>query len=276
METIFFGENLGNLFLNEIIKEYDNIDTSHKTNLELIDVTQFIILKGKTSISNPINYSKLFRNYMESKIGVENNYSIIDLIEYGSSINYKDVIVKSVFDSNSLYPNRLFLDSHQQGEYVIDDIQNIIYTTSESLYSKILLEGDYSQYINKRLKNNKSFICDKFYGMSLSPLKIYETYLKYISHNLFEKQLCKDISYNLYYEGDINKLNWETMSFVIDSNSLVVNKEWVKSLILDLFDFNINHVKKHLSLDKYDFENDITGVSPCWKVRDRTSEMVLL
>ena len=27
METVFFGENLGNLFLNEIIKEYDKIDT---------------------------------------------------------------------------------------------------------------------------------------------------------------------------------------------------------------------------------------------------------
>lgn len=276
METVFFGKNLGNLFLNEIIKEYDKIDVSHITNLELVDVTQFIILRGKTSITNPINYSKLFRNYVEDKLGVENKYSIIDLIEYGSSINYKDVIVKSSFDNKSLYPNQLFLNSHQQGEYLIDDTNNIIFTTNESLYSKILLEGDYSHYVNKRLKTNKSFICDKFYGMSLSPFKIYETYLKYISHNLFEKQLCKDISYNLYYEGDIDKLNWETMSFVIDSNSFMVDKEWIKSLILDLFDFNISHVKSHLSMDKYDFENDITGVSPCWKVRDRTSEMILL
>ena len=94
METVFFGKNLGNLFLNEIIKEYDKIDISHITNLELVDVTQFIILRGKTSINNPINYSKLFRNYVEDKLGVENKYSIIDLIEYGSSINYKDVIVK--------------------------------------------------------------------------------------------------------------------------------------------------------------------------------------
>jgi hypothetical protein len=47
------------------------------------------------------------------------------------------------------------------------------------------------------------------------------------------------------------------------------------SLVLDLFDFNYSYIKKHLSLDDYDFSNEILSKDRCWMKRDKTSEMIL-
>ena len=38
---------------------------------------------------------------------------------------------------------------------------------------------------------------DDFYGLSLNLEKIYKFYFKYIAHNLFEKQLCKNITFDI-------------------------------------------------------------------------------
>ena len=62
IETAFFGKNLCNLLSNEIIKEFNTLDSSHTTEIVVVDVEQFTILKGSTSINTPINYSKLFNN----------------------------------------------------------------------------------------------------------------------------------------------------------------------------------------------------------------------
>tara|TARA_R110000868_G_scaffold34151_8_gene123490 strand:+ start:3969 stop:4802 length:834 start_codon:yes stop_codon:yes gene_type:complete len=275
IETAFFGKNLCNLLSNEIIKEFNTLDSSHTTEIVVVDVEQFTILKGSTSINTPINYSKLFRDFVEKNLSIEKSYNVIDLIEYGIKSKSDCININSYFDSTTLYMETPILNLDLQGKYLIDNINNVIFHNNSNLYSELSSKKEYLDYLDKPINDNKLNISEDFYGMDLSNKKIYETYLKYIAYNLLEKQICKDIRFLLYYEGNIENLNWETMSLSIESNSMTVNKDWTKSLILDLFDFNINHIKKHLSLNEYDFKNDIISKDRCWEIRDKTSEMIL-
>ena len=62
METPLFGNNLCNLLSNKVIEEFSKIDLSHKTTIQVINLEQFIVIKGRTSINNPLNYSKIFNS----------------------------------------------------------------------------------------------------------------------------------------------------------------------------------------------------------------------
>ena len=114
------------------------------------------------------------------------------------------------------------------------------------------------------------------YGKHLMSEKIYEIYFKYITFNLFERQILKDITYNFYYKGNMDDISWNDVDLKIDSHSSIVGLEWLHSLILDVFDFNPNSIKKHLSLDEYNFENEIISNDRCWKLNDKVKELILL
>jgi len=275
METPLFGKNLCNLLCNEIIKNYNEIDLNHKTEIKVIDLEQFIVLKGKTSIVNSINYSTIFKSFINNKNNSDRNFNVIDLIEYGVNPSSKLLNIEFNFDERKSY-QILELNNTIQGEYYINYDNNIILHSNHKLFEYIVSEPEFTDFEGKLISNTYPFVSDDIFGKSLNSSKLYEIYLKYISYNLFEKYLCKDVNFKLFYMGEISDLSWENIDFTVDSNSLIVSKDWVKSLILDLFDFNYLEIKKHLSLDDYDFSNEILSNDRCWKKRDKVSEMFLL
>jgi hypothetical protein len=148
--------------------------------------------------------------------------------------------------------------------------------SNDKLFEYLNTLNEYTDFKGDKIQPNYPFVSDSIYGKNLNSSKLYEIYLKYISYNIFEKQICKGIKFNLHYNGNIRNLNWETMEFDVSSDKCIVSEEWLKSLILDLFDFNYKYIKKHLSLDLYDFENEILSKDKCWMIRDKTTEMILL
>jgi hypothetical protein len=66
------------------------------------------------------------------------------------------------------------------------------------------------------------------------------------------------------------------MFFDVECKGNIVSEEWIKSLILDIFDFDINHIKNHLGLGEYNFENEILSNNRCWIKKDKTKDMILL
>lgn len=274
METPLFGKNLCNLLCDLIIKQYGKVDANHKTEIKVIDLQQFIVLKGKTSINNPINYSMIFKSFVEEKNTSDKNFNVIDLIEYG--VNPTSNFINLNINFNSHRDLIIFeLDKSVQGEYTINYDKNLILHNNNKLFEFITQEPEFNGFEGKTISSNYPFVSDNIFGYSLDGPKLYEIYLRYISYNLFEKQLCKDINFELLYTGELKDLNWETMDFKINSNSNIPSIEWITSLILDLFDFDYNHIKKHLSLDEYDFSNEILSKDKCWMLRDKTSEMIL-
>lgn len=273
-ETPLFGKKLCNLLSNKIIQEFDLIDSNHFSEIYVINVNQFIIVKGKTSINNPINYSQLFKSYLLDLSKVENNFNVIDLIEYGSNVKVNFINLNLSLSNKSEF-ELFYLDKDIQGTYDIDLDKNLIFYSNIKLFNDLISNPEYREFDGIKITPNDIYMSDSLYGKSLSGSKVYEIYLKYISHNLFEKHLCKDINFSMFYYGELSELNYETMNFKIDSNTLITSKEWATSLILDLFDFNYKNIKNHLSLDSYDFSNEILSKDRCWMIRDKVGEMFL-
>lgn len=275
MHTILFGNNLCNLLANKVITEFNNIDENHITDINVIDLENFIVIKGKTTINKSINYSKVFKNYFNSLCENDKVFNVIDLIEYGSNqINDLININLSVLSEDNILLNNLNYNS--QGEYHIINTNKTILYSNDKLFEYLNTLNEYTDFKGEKIQPNYPFVSDSIYGKNLNSSKLYEIYLKYISYNIFEKQICKEIKFNLHYNGNIRNLNWETMELDVSADKCIVSKEWLKSLILDLFDFNYKYIKKHLSLDLYDFENEVLSKDKCWMVRDKTTEMMLL
>lgn len=275
METPLFGNNLCNLLSNKVIEEFSKIDLSHKTTIQVINLEQFIVIKGRTSINNPLNYSKIFKSFLVDVFGIDLTFNTIDLVEYGSKIKLDYINLSlNLSDYNDL---KIYnTDLNIQGEYELDFDNQLIIHNNYELFEYIISNYEYKNFNDLIIKADYPFVSEPMFGKSLYSDKVYNIYLKYISYNLFEKQLCKDISFNLTYYGDFEEMNYDNMLLTVDSCSSIVSIDWMKSLILDLFDFNFTHIKKHLSLDNYDFSKEILSKDKCWMLRDKTSEMILL
>ncbi len=273
METILYGKNLCNILVCGIIEEYNDIEINHKTKITLTNVNQFIVLRGTTSIKNPLNYSNLLNSYIERFSDINFNFNVIDLISYNSPPESDFLNIKINHDF-SIYRPEYITELKNQGKF--DVINNTIYHNNNLLLNELKNITDFRDYEDLLVSDFGTYTSDLLYGQDLNSSKVYELFLMYISHNLFEKQLCKDITYEITFKGILSNLDWETMSFNIKSNSCITSKEWLKSLILDLFDFKIESIKNHLSLKDYDFKNEILSNDRCWKIRDKTKEMIML
>lgn len=274
METVLYGTNLCNILVNEIIKEFNSVDKTHISNITLCDLSQFIVLRGETTIQNPLNYSKLFNSFLSELCEIDRNFNIIDLITYNAKSDTNIVDIDVSFTTDLL--SEPLVDTFPLfGYFEIDNSNNLIKHNNQKIYDRVVELPEFKEYSGLSVDHYKPYFSTDYFGKNLMSSKSYITYLKYITYNLFEKQLCKDIRFKLFYSGDINNINWETMSFEVYSESNITKIEWIESLILDLFDFKYSHIKKHLSLDEYDFNNEILSKDKCWMKRDKTSEMML-
>jgi hypothetical protein len=274
--TTLYGKNLTNLLSNKIIEEFNSIDTNHVTNIYVINLGQFIVVKGITTIKNPPNYSQLFSSYCEEILNLNNNFNfnVIDLTEYNYNVKNNVINIDFSVTSNELLKESIKVSNH--GFYDIKTNSNYILHNNQKLFNELILIPEFNNYNGIKQKDNSIYISDKLFGLNLLSEKIYLTFLKYISYNLFEKGLCTDINFKLFHVGNMEDLKWDTMEFEINSKSLIVTNEWIKSLILDLFDFNYISIKKHLSLDNYNFSDEILSNDKCWKKSDMVYEIIVL
>lgn len=275
METLLYGKNLCNLLVNTIINQFNLIDKNHNSEVYVVNLGNFLVTKGKTDVSSPINFSPIFQSYLNEEFNHEFKFNVIDLIEYSSNIKNNLITINEVFTPDKtrrLNP----LDGKTQGYIKIDEDFKTMYSNSESLLNDFCGNSDLIHYKKIIKENEVIFVSDKFFGLSLNSEKSYITYLRYIFFHINEKGLSKKCNFKLYFDGDINNLNWETMLFELKSEDCIVNVNWLKSLILDLFPFDIKEVKKTLDLENYNFENEITKSNVCWKKRDKIGEFILL
>lgn len=275
--TPYYGKNLCNVFANLIIERFNSIDDNHKTKINVVNLNQFLIIKGKTSISSPINYSNLFREYSINNLNLDKSFNVIDLIEYGSIMNTLPIMLHKNYNINVL-PVCNYTDQSLQGFIKTNDKIKIVKYNNSKLFDEISKKTDLTQYDKYICKDNNIFVSDDFFGKNLNGEKLYEIFLNYISYNIFERLLCKDLTLFFHYNGeDFNEISWENIDFRVSSNTLITNKpDWLYSLILDLFDFNPKNIKSHLKLYDYNFECDLTNEKRCWEVRDKVREIFLL
>jgi len=271
----FSSKNLGktfcNLIANKIIQIFDNTE-KNLTEITVTDHGNFIVLNGWTTLKENLNISDLINPYIKSLNG-KRTINIIDLITYNSS-DKKQTKLKKIYSYVSDYSlENVYDDLKTKDSYnlAIDSKNKVVFSNDD-------LSGFNSLKSYKFIKHSQSLpvVSDRFYGLSSFNFeKLYDFYIKYICYNVFEKQLCKDLT--IYFEmTDLDQIDHETVIFDIKSERKMTSLPWMRSMILDLFKLDSKSILEKFNFYELDFEDELLNPSNSqWSVRDMTKEMVL-
>ena len=271
----FSSKNLGktfcNLIANKIIQIFDNTE-KNLTEITVTDHGNFIVLNGWTTLKENLNISDLINPYIKSLNG-KRTINIIDLITYNSSDKKQTKLKKvysyvSDYSLENIYHDLKTIDSY---DLTIDSKNKVVFSNDDLITFNYLKSYKFIKY-NKSLP----VVSDRFYGLSSFNFeKLYDFYIKYICYNVFEKQLCKDLT--IYFEmTDLDQIDHETVIFDIKSERKMTSLPWMKSMILDLFKLNNKSIIEKFNFYELDFEDELLNpLNSQWSVRDMTKEMVL-
>ena len=279
--THYNGKNFVNLLANNLIREIEKETKNHNSEIQIINNKNFIVARGYTSHEEPINISKLFTEYYNELFGLEQVFNVVDLIEYGNKSKQNHIYLNKKFTKDSLKESlitQINKDTDEGLDYRFTantDLGIVLITGNAPTEEIKKYFEDYNYY--KIKEPTETFVSDLYFGKNLRSSKVFEFYLNYITYNIFERGLCKDIEYSFYTEEKFEEINWENIKFEIKSNSSMVSNEWLKSMILDLFPFEPEDIIDRWKLQSYNFEEDILQRrTPVWEIRDKTGEMILL
>ena len=279
--THYNGKNFVNLLANNLIREIEKETKNHNSEIQIINNKNFIVARGYTSHEEPINISKLFTEYYNELFGLEQVFNVVDLIEYGNKSKQNHIYINKKFTKDSLKEsliNQINKDTDEGLDYRFTantDLGIVLITGNAPTEEIKKYFEDYNYY--KIKEPTETFVSDLYFGKNLRSSKVFEFYLNYITYNIFERGLCKDIEYSFYTEEKFEEINWENIKFEVKSNSSMVSNEWLKSMILDLFTFEPEDIIDRWKLQSYNFEEEILQRrTPVWEIRDKTGEMILL
>ena len=248
------GKNLCNIFANLIVKEINNKLPDAKTDISVINVRNFFIVKGTTTYNEVINLAELFQNYLKKyDTELSNKVRVIDSILYNKVVdqeplNLKEVFIKSQekkyqslqqklnrYTKEKVYFNFKLQErtNHVYYDCSSEQLSTVITILEEQFPEYVLVKSDFSQEI---------YISDNVYGLSNNN-RLYHFILWSIKNHIFELGISKKLDVSLYSDANINEMDNLTVNFVLHNDDHIVKTEWLESLILDVFPFNVESLK---------------------------------
>jgi|TARA_R110001592_G_scaffold305576_1_gene578181 hypothetical protein len=283
IQTYSRGEDLTNLLSNKIILEIEKETKNHKTNIQVINNGNFIVVRGNTTHKTPINLSKLLISYYKQLFNREINLNVVDLIEYDKLVEDEPIYINKTFIKDELtdiIKKQTYSDTLNNKDYRFTACTDLNIILTKNDFNKETLESVLNNFEDyKILKNNSSietFKSSQHYGKNLKSSKVFESYFNYVVYNIFERGLCRDLTIEFFTEAEFDSINWENISLKVSSNSLMTSNEWLESLILDLFTFDPNEIIRRWNLDEYDFSEEIISHHNIWRIKDKVGEMILI
>jgi hypothetical protein len=279
--TYYNGEDFTNLLSNRLISEIEKETKNHKTEIQVINNKNFIVVRGYTTHKEPINISQLFISYYNELFGANMVFNVVDLIEYNTSPDTSYIYLNKTYYKDKMFDSLRYKSSE-------DSMNGKDYRyTANTDISLVLMEGDIKEDDLKQYFENYSFYkitkpvstyySNLNYGRNLRSSKLFNFYFNYITHNIFERNLCKDLEISFFTDAKFEDINWENIKLEVNSNSLITSNEWLKSMILDVFTFEPEEIIQRWDLENYNFENEVTRVrKSIWEIRDKTGEMILI
>jgi hypothetical protein len=219
---------LSDFILNQIPKEENTI-------IQVVDCTNFYVIKGKTTHNEPLDMSKVrdeFISKFEELIGDRKISHTIDLIEYDSKLKPDDSLSFTYY-------------------YGTD---NCSYSL---LQTKLYLEDELKSYEQthhiKTFTDDDLVIVSEFpHGYSLSQGRLLYYYGKHIFYNIPSSYPINKLTFNLSTKKDESG---DSVFSVFNSNQKV--DEVLTSAILDVFDFDMSWLNTEIK--KVDWSIEITN-----------------
>jgi hypothetical protein len=157
------GKNLCNIFASLLVDEIGNGIPNINTELSVINVRNFFIVRGFTSSENVINCAKLFQDYVkEFDDEMSITIKVIDLIQYNTTIEsqyldlslqgnkkdgYESLRIQKILNSHAkkgtyfnlkINGNNIFYDCPLNQEELVREI------IETEFVSKNIIKGDFS------------------------------------------------------------------------------------------------------------------------------------
>lgn len=285
VSSFLSGKNLCNIFADLIVKEIDKLSPDAKTQIKVINVRSFFIVKGFTTSKNVINVSdiltELYQQYDENLI---KTVRVIDTIIYDKPFDTKLNLVvneckkskniekdlrgicnrlqkKGLYLNLKIYENNLLYDFERPSEFDHDYI-------SSNFTGYDCIKDDFS---------NDVYYSDLMYGMSDNYEKYYHFLLNKISHNLLNRGFSESLNVSVFSEKELEDVDSENVYFSI-LNKTTVNKEKLESLVLDNFSFKLSDLQNEFNLSEFDVVSNLTEAmyEPIWENYNNTRDLMFL
>lgn len=285
VSSFLSGKNLCNILANSIVKKINELSPDAITQIKVINVRSFFIVKGTTSSSNLVNVSEIlsdiYKKYDEKLV---KTVRVIDTILYNVLHDGKlNIELEQVLTNDGIEKNlKVVCDKLQsEGLYINLKIHdnNLYYDFEHKVdYNSEKISSLFPQYTCiKDDFSNEIYTSDKIYGLSNTNEKYYHLILKKISFNLLSRSFSKKVKLQISSNEDYSKINSENIKISLDSKT-ILHKEKLLSMLLDVFNFELGSLKKEFDLSSY--EMDLITIdnnhTPIWENYNGTKDLMFL
>jgi len=248
-----------NLFADFILK---NININNETIIQVTDFNHFFIVNGITNSKTVLDLPKIKDEFISEyqdllkEVEYDENINVMDLIKYNEKINKETSIECDFYDSKRNLYHPILTDY----EFSDNSIYSVDYDIDFKYETKLGFKTIMSGFYQSPLQVTSEF--PHGYSFSMGRTLLY--YSEYIANNIMTSLLGNKIKILLSTEKTFDG----EQEILIDFNQDFLSSNNVKSMILDVFDFDFETFNKKLEL--YDICDDIkkpTESKP-WLVKD--------
>ena len=216
---------------------------------------------GETEYTEPLDITEIFNSVMENvPEPLKMIVKVFDLISYNtkrvsSTILYTEHFskYKKTLSENFTKYSEILKLNKKECYTNIKCFNTDVYIETISNVNDVKLPKGYIDW----KPNTKVFTSLPIFGKDIHSEKYIYMLFRYIAHTLFEAGLCNIVKLSINTNNPVDQLYWDNVNFEIDSEYFLISKKWTESLILDIFNFEVNKVIEDLNLEVYDFANEI-------------------
>lgn len=264
-------KGLVNKFADFIVNELTK-EQNHLSKIEVTLFETFFVINGFTESNKVLDMSDIQTKFFElnqtlfEKLNIK-NINTIDVIRYGTKPVIPNEQHFKMFNSKRPIFKREILDfvTNESSEFDSVSFNNGI--VIDKPQNNNLLSGKYF------IKYGGLSVSSEYpYGYSLNSNRSYLYYTEYICNHLFRVTTAYEIKFKFSTIKDVNN---EDFLIDIKSDSNYKNSD-LKSLVLDVFDFNLNKFinEKMLNYDlTLSLDNQIGNLP--WLINDRSKDLIL-
>lgn len=247
------GKNICNIFANLIVNKIHSEVPDAKTEITVNNVRNFFIVKGSTSYDKTIDLSELLREFYTKYYPLKvNDVRVFDLITYNKEIELGSV--NTNISSNKKYDKKFnelqnFVNSNVNKNILfnmkyVESGDVIYYDCKDENISQVItiLENYFKETsLLKVDMSNECFISDRIYGLSPN-IRLYDILLINIKNHVLKLGLGENFNCNLNSIKLPQDIENDDMMITLNNDSFKVKNEWLESLILDVFPFELNEL----------------------------------
>lgn len=285
VSSFLSGKNLCNIFADLIVKEINKVSPDAITEIKVINVRSFFIVKGFTSSEKIVNVSDilsdLYQGYDENLV---KTVRVIDVIIYNKKIDRKlNINIQNNNQTKKIEGNLLVICNKLQKEGYYLNLKvhdkNLFYDFEHSVeYVHEYICSNFKGYnCIKDDFSNDVYASDLIYGLSDNYEKYYHFLLNKISFNLLGRGFSTCLNLSISSNNNLEDIDSDNINLSIH-NKTTINNEKLESLILDIFSFKLSDIKNEFNLSDFDLIDSLTETDyvTCWENYNGTKDLMFL